>query len=367
MIMKNIFGLLLLATIGLTSCNNNKTTPANKTSDNNLMPDLKSEFTKVNELLKQYEEPSQIFKVTADKPMKVRGKQGTIISINPADLVTENGQPMGKNIEVELKELINQEQLLRTNAQTTSNGQLLVSGGAYFIGLASNGVNLKLKEDKTLNVQFPKLSEKEMTLFYGKRNDLEQMNWQKTTDIFKMSQQPLSARPYTDTASSISSEYTEKETDIDALLDYVEGKDTSTTPEGRERKIKQRKDYIVSQKVYDEIGLRQLGWINCDRFLEVENKTDFYANFNPQDSVKNANVYLVFKDINSVIQACYYSDKSPQFENMPIGYKARLIAYTVKDEKVFAYSNDLTITKGQKLILNLKEIDEKDFKKLISN
>jgi hypothetical protein len=52
---------------------------------------------------------------------------------------------------------------------------------------------------------------------------------------------------------------------------------------------------------------------------------------------------------------------------MPTGYKARLIAYTVKDEKVFAYSTSLTITKGQKITLNLKEINDKDFKKLIRN
>ena len=89
-----------------------------------------------------------------------------------------------------------------------------------------------------------------------------------------------------------------------------------------------------------------------------------YVNFNEQDNVINANIYLVFKDINSVIQAYYYADNLPQFENIPVGYKVRLIAYTVKNEKVFAYSTDLTIAKGQKLNLDLKEITEKDFKKL---
>ncbi len=99
----------------------------------------------------------------------------------------------------------------------------------------------------------------------------------------------------------------------------------------------------------------------------MEDKTELYVNFNEQDNIKNANVYLVFKDINSVIQAYNDSDKSLQFENLPIGYKTRLIAYTIKNEKVFAYSTDLTIAKRQKMNLDLKEITEQDFKKLISN
>lgn len=289
------------------------------------------------------------------------GRKGTKISINPNDFITENGKPLGQHIEVELKELINQGQLLRTNAQTVSDGKLLVSGDAYFIGLTSNGEQLKLKNGKTLNVQFPKLSDKEMALFYGQRNELGQVNWQKATETFKTSQQP---KPAKDSVVTIKKS---RKSDIDAIMDYVESGDTTTTQEEREIMVKRQKEYKVSQKAYDEIGIAKLGWINCDRFLEVEEKADLYANFNPQDSIKNANVYLVFKDITSVIQAYYYSDKSLQFENMPVGYKARLIAYTVKVEKVFAYSTDLTITKGQKLTLNLNEISDKDFKKLIGN
>jgi len=354
--MTRILTIFISLCFFICSCNNPTETKDN-TNQTNSAND-KADIAKLNDALKKYEEPSQTFKVSADKPSVVTGRKGTKISINPNDLATESGKPLGQNIEVELKELTNQEQLLKSNAQTVCNGKLLVSGGAYFIGLTSNGELLKLKDGKTLSVQFPKLSDKEMALFYGQRNDLGEMNWQKATETFKTIQQP----PVQQKADTIR----KKKSDIDAILDYVDS-GYNPTPEEKERDIQQRKNYVISQKVYDAIGISKLGWINCDRFLEVEDKTELYASFNPQDSITNANVYLVFKEINSVIQAYYYSDKSPQFENMPIGYKARLIAYTVKDEKVFAYSTDLTITKGQKLTLNLKETSDKDFKKLISN
>lgn len=339
------------------SCNNPKTTNDNDAND-------KADIATLNDALKKIEEPSQTFKVAADKPSVVTGRKGTKFSINPKDLITESGKPLGQNIEVELKELTNQGQLLSSNAQTISDGKLLISGGAYFIGMTSNGEKIKLKEGKNLSVQFPKLSDKEMALFYGQRNDLGQMNWLKATETFKVTKPEVNTTTKWDTSYIVWDD--EKKSDIEKIMDYVDS-GYNPTPEEKERSIKQRKNYAVSQKVYDEIGINKLGWINCDRFLDVDKTTELYTTFNPQDSVKNANVYLVFKDINSVIQAYYYSDKSPQFENIPIGYKARLIAYTVKDEKVFAYSTALTITKGQKLTLNLKEINDKDFKKLISN
>lgn len=347
----------------MSSCNNSEMKKNNEIPINFI--NYKDEASKLNDILKKYEEPSQIFKVSSDKPTVIIGKKGTKISINPNDLITESGKPFGKDIKVELKELTNQEQLLRSNAQTVSNGKLLVSGGAYFIGMTSNDEQLRLKDSKILKVQFPKITDEEMVLFYGQRNDLGEMNWENSSENFKVTAPPASSRPIADT-ETIKWEILNPKSDIDAIFDYI---DTGyvETPEEEVEGNKQRKNYIVNQKVYEAIGIRQLGWINCDRFLEIENITDLYASFNQQDSIKNANVFLVFKNINSVMQANFYSDKSSQFENIPVGYKARLIAYTIKHEKVFAYSTELTITKGQKLTLNLKEINENDFKNLIGN
>lgn len=356
--MRKTLALFISFCFLISSCNNPTVTKEN--ADQNISANDQADIGKLNDALKKHDEPSQITKVSVDKPSIVTGRKGTTISINPNDLVTESGKPLGQNIEVELKELINQGQLLRTNAQTVSDGKLLVSGGAYFIGMTSNGEHLKLKEGRNLNVQFPKISQKEMALFYGQRNELGQMNWQKATETFKS--KPIQPSPATDSVVTVRKK---SKTEIDAIFEYIEG--DTTTEEGKKEVRQWKAEAKVEKQLYDMIAITKLGWINCDRFLEVEDKGAIYVNFNPQDSVTNANVYLVFKDINSVIQAVYYSDKSPQFENIPVGYKARLIAYTVKDEKVFAYSTDLTVTKRQNLTLNLKEINDKDFKKLISN
>lgn len=353
---KYISGLLLILAFGLTNCNNGQTTAGNGS-----VPDAKAEFARLNNFLKQYEEPSQTFKIPADKPAKVTGRQGTIISVNPSDLVTENGQAMGKSIEVELKELTNQEQLLRANTQTMSDGRLLVSGGAYFINMTSDGQQLKLKEGKKLSVVFPKFTSKPMTLFYGQRDSLGQINWQQAEQKFENRPAPADNKRVTeDSAKSIN--------EIDAIFDYVDrGSKRPLTKEEKKAMAEERENAALADKLYKAINLEQFGWINCDRFYDIPDKTTLQYVFNDKDSVASANIYLVFKDSNSLMHNLYFSDGSKmplEFQNVPVGVHTRLIVFSIRNGKVYAYKSDLTIKANEKIQLNLKETNEKQIEKL---
>ncbi len=357
--MKNILGLLILATVGLTSCNNNQAT-----SDNKPTPDAKTEIGIVNDFIKQYEEPSQIFKVKTDKPTQIKGKQGTIISINPTDLVTENGQPVGKNIEVELKELTNQDQLLRTNAQTTSNGELLVSGGAYFINMTSDGQQLKLKDGKSLSVEFPKITTNEMSLFYGQRDTLGQLNWLQAEQNFE-------SKPK-EKVKNVAQNDTIPMSEMDALLGFIEHESNRPlTPEEKKEIEEQKKNSALADKVYKAVELKQFGWINCDRFYDIPNKTNLQFAFSDKDSIVSAIVYLVFKDINSVMQSGYFAFRDKEynlgFQNIPIGARTQLIAFSIKNGKTYAYKSDLTIKSNETVQLTLSEKSQDQIGKLFQS
>ena len=360
--MKKLSRLLLFISLSISACNN----PDNKTSTND-QTDVslpKHETGKLNNYLKKFEEPSQIFNVSTSKPTPVKGKKGTIVSINPSDLETVDGRPIGKKIQIELKELTNQQQLLRTNAQTVSNGQLLVSGGAYYINMTSNGQQLKLKDGKSLSVSFPRISDKEMALFYGQRDSLGQINWLKANEALTAKQQNSPQQ------TDVTKKAVKKKSDLDALIDYINSGDTTTTQDERKQQEKRKRNSKVEQKLYEAVNVKQFGWINVDRFLEMENITDFFVTVNPMDSINNANVYLVFKDINSVVQEYYYqstsNDNFVKFQGLPVGYKVKLIAYTVKEEKAYAFTSDVTISKNQKLEIDFKLMTEQEFKKLLT-
>jgi len=174
--MEKLIGTFLVAVLAITGCNNNE--PKTESAENKQeQPDPKQEFVKLNKFLKKFDEPPQLFKAPADKPIKVKGRQGTIIHINPADLETESGQTVGKEIVIELKELSNRQQLVRANAQTISDGGALISGGAYYINATADDQQLRLKAGKTYAVEFPKMLDDEMELYYGQRDSSGKMNW----------------------------------------------------------------------------------------------------------------------------------------------------------------------------------------------
>jgi len=345
--MKKIIGLLLIASLSLTNCNNRQSSEYNEL--------MKKEFEKLNNILKRFEEPSQRFTESSENPSLITGNHGTIIAINPKDLISETNEPLGKEIEIELREVTTQNQFLNANIQTVSNKRLLVSGGAYYINITSQGKQLKLQEGKSLKVEFPKLTDTEMFLFYGQRDSIGKMEWQQAKDTFKIAQA-----------------VTIKDAIVDTIVEFVNTPSedlVKTLTKGEKEKLKLESE--INEKVYSAIDIKSFGWINCDRFIEIQNKTNLLIDINPADNVCSENIFLVFKDINSVMQShyFYYNGKTVNegFKNVPVGYNVRLVAYSIKNEKVFSYTTDLTINENQTLKLDLKESSNEELKELFRN
>jgi hypothetical protein len=328
--MNRIITFFIIAIMALPSCNQKPKLG------------IKAEIGKLNDLLEKYEEPSQLYLISSDSIVKVIGKKGTVININPSDLITEAGQQIVDSIEVELKELTDQRQMFKTNTQTVSNGKLLVSGGAYFINIKSNGQQVRLKPDRTLKVEFPKLVENKMTLFYGQRDSLGQLNWDSVPKTFEKKPKLVSVR-------------------CTICGDKNCSFSRMASPEEAE----------LADKLYAEIELSNLGWINCDRFLENENNTDLTVNFSPSEKINTANIYLIFEDINSVVQLYYIDDNVKRnnnvFRNIPEGANVRLVAYTLKENRIFTYSSNMIIKENETLTLAMKETNDSDFNNLINN
>ena len=311
--------------------------------------------TAVNDLLKKYEEPSQFFTVPPGKAATVIGKKGTKITFSPDDLVTESGKPITTDLKVELKELHNQGELFRTGAQTVSDGKLLVSGGAYYIAMSSGGEPVRLKEGKQLDVRFPRITKEAMNLFYGDRDASGLMNWKQAPGEFRVT---AVAKPVADTLRTAKAN-----SEIDAIMDYADSGYTQS-PEGKKEYAERWKDYIIAEKLYDVMGVKQMGWINCDRFWNFKDIAELSIGFPLEDETKNAAIYLIFKDINSVMQA-FADKKGMLFSALPLGQQVKLVAFTVKDGNIRAYATELKIVKEEKITLDLKAMTEQDFKKLI--
>lgn len=316
---------------------------------------LKSEAKKFCDFFKTYEEPSQFYNVPANQIKEVKGKGGTVIQVNPDDLVTLQNQAVEKSIDVELKELTKQEQFLKTNAQTVCNGKLLVSGGAYFINLKSEGQPLKLKPGKSLSVKFPKLTDAPMGLFAGYRDSLGQMQWQERKQLFR--NDPLQGA-WRDTRNTIV-QYDGDILEIDTLKKRKPKEKTET----------EKKKEQAYEKVYSAMDIQSLGWINCDRFYTVQDKTNLSLTIEGSEKIPFASIYLVFDEMNSIMQTHYGATENgvsnPGFENIPVGAKVRLIAFALKDNKILASSIPLIIKKNETRSITLSATTDEELKQLL--
>ncbi len=107
-----------------------------------------------------------------------------------------------------------------------------------------------------------------------------------------------------------------------------------------------------------------------DRFYDEPNITDLQYVFNHNDSVTSAYVYLVFRNINSVVQSQYFSFAEKKFnsgfQNLPVGAKVQLIAVSVKNGKTYSFKTDLQIVSDKIIQIKLDETSEQQLGKLFN-
>lgn len=143
---------------------------------------------------------TQTFTVKRKKLSVITGKKGLKVTIDPSVLETEDGKPVNGDITVKIVELTTSEDLFRSNAATMSNGKLLASGGCYFVGMECNGKVLHVKEDQSIQIEFPKIKEEGMELFYGEKDEDNNINWvsaqQKLLEVVNAIDKTIYSPPY---------------------------------------------------------------------------------------------------------------------------------------------------------------------------
>jgi hypothetical protein len=186
--------LIILCAFILFSCSNKKQKKTTTNNTSSPVLDTANVMTSETSLLLAYSNSftknyTQTFTAAPLKVSVITGKKGLRVTVNPTVLEKEDGTTIDGNITIIMIELTSSEDLFKANAATISNGKLLVSGGSYFIGMECNGQKLKIKKGGCLKIEFPKLKNSEMELFYGNRDTTGLMNWIKA-------EQPLAFNTY---------------------------------------------------------------------------------------------------------------------------------------------------------------------------
>jgi len=138
---------------------------------------------------------TQTFVVKQKSVAVVKGKKGLKVRIDPGVLEKADGTAVDGDVLVKIVELTTADELFRANAATVSNGELLLSGGSYYVGMECNGQDLKIKEGRQLQMEFPRIKDNDMELFYGHRNENGDMNWVRAAEPLRIQQQYFEYAP----------------------------------------------------------------------------------------------------------------------------------------------------------------------------
>jgi hypothetical protein len=112
------------------------------------------------------------------------------------------------------------------------------------------------------------------------------------------------------------------------------------------------------------VDIRELGWINCDRFYQ-ENapRIDYIVNLG--DTASKYFTMLVFDDLKSMINGSV-SGNNVRFSGMPLGRKARLISVGIRDGKPISAMEPVTISRQLLEGLKYEETSAPAFKEQVA-
>ena len=314
---------------------------------------VEKEYT--NTIFNRLAKESQFFTGKSNEVITIKGKEGTIITIPKNALKKANGKyAMGK-IDIELQEFYKKSDAVGANLHTMSKGILLESGGMIYIKATSKGEELQLKKGAAMTVEFgSKNNPSDMQTFYGYRQKDNSIDWSINPSV------PIAEEK---------SESKELKW-IDYIVTYTEDGEIERDSVYGDRKKRPNKVLTAAEKealndaqkidALERTILKatKLGWINCDRFSEIKEKTDLIVSI---DQKFKPEIRLVFKDINSIMPALSINNKLV-VKNIPIGQKATLMAFSYVNDEVYFVTKEIVIGKNSLEELSLNKTTVEAFK-----
>ncbi|WCL80920.1 cell envelope biogenesis protein OmpA [Saprospira sp. CCB-QB6] len=133
----------------------------------------------------QRKKAQQFFSFSAQKGKFIQGKEGIQIDIPANSFLLANGKTYQGQVSLVLQEALSMKDMILQNLTTTSNGELIETGGMiYLAAKGENGEELRLAEGKKITLGFPGTAAAlpGMQIFQGPHtaNPHSDINWQAT-------------------------------------------------------------------------------------------------------------------------------------------------------------------------------------------
>jgi hypothetical protein len=158
--------------------------------------DFKSTADVINQIS---ETKTQVIEINPKIENKVTGEKGLEILIPANSLETEDGHAISPGpVKIELTEIYSDRNAIEKQISTTSNGQILETGGMFEVKATQKGKSLKLKSGKSMGIEMPSNNLKEgMNVFVAEKNSSGITEWKITPNKFAVQPKKRVKLPFT--------------------------------------------------------------------------------------------------------------------------------------------------------------------------
>ncbi len=363
----------------------------------------------------------QEFTVFGDRDTTLVGENGTKLTILQNTFVDASGNAVSGEIKIELKECLDQYSMVLGNLTTTSDGEILESGGMVYVNAECDGKSLSIATDKSILVEIPcDSSLADMKMFEGEQNG-EEINWVNPKSLDVQEVQAAFEEAGDSIEVSVVSDTIHKSHNV-AYNVSINGRKVvgDEIPEGLALKIqnkifagnglkitkdslaiidgykvnlyKQDKlnswdDYTYTKKwvstetvnTFQEdkstsyiFSMKKLGWANIDRLFQDPRtkEIEWLASINNYDEYSDAYVSLVFDEQKIHLPGYIRNDGSFSFTHgdyektaLPVGATAAIVVTAYKDDKSYCSIEKVTIKEKQDISLDLAEMSKEELKR----
>ncbi|MBX9852411.1 MAG: hypothetical protein K2X86_11720 [Cytophagaceae bacterium] len=347
--MKNIKFFIPIILITIFSCAERNTNIGRKVV-------VKPHYAKVNlpekneikniDYLSRLETPSEYFYIFPNSDTTIYGEKGTQITIHAGCITYKDDSEVKGVIEVELKELFSKADLVLTNKPTVANRQMLISAGSLYINARAEEQDLAIICPDGITVSIPRnMDNGEMDLFLGQITKRGNVNWVKDSSLTELSMNAAQDPNYEE-------------------VSYENPESIWYNPEML---------YSNGDNVYEEDYIStylfttgKFGWINCDRFYDDPGeKVNMVVKLKETLPLPyKTNMYVVFKNINSVMQLYTADNEIYESTDLPKGEEVYLVTVSANEGRNFFSIESLVVEDKMIMpVVPLKETTKDEIKK----
>jgi hypothetical protein len=313
--------------------------------------------TKYQSLSSELDVETQVFRGYAEQPIRIEGQGGTIVEIPAHSLIDKYGNPAKGKVKVTLKEYLTKSDFLMGGLHTQSGDELLESGGTILVEAYDGARKLELKPESQMDLWFASRTDGDSMMVFNGLEEHGQLDWQVAA--------PMSLSM---SDSRNRNRYRWQLYGGFPLLNFIERIDNRLfnlipDPEWQLDSAAKQAVQNMQQSQALVMNSSKLGWINCDRFNN-EPKTVISAIV---DTTYHANVFLVFDDINSVMNSdsWYESSEAYTFSNVPKGRNAKFLALAYIDQVPYYAVQDVSIGDLAQVELSMQQTSMNELKSIM--